>query len=275
MAENNSPTNESQPVRRQLLIATVLGVLLAGIVGYSIWVNWEPPFSQQQYDDGYMDAFRMNAAGPASMDFRPELWSMQKGFDDAMEDFSRIYQHPNVGPFSYSKLERFREVLSHIESTNSLDPDVKNRILAQLRLDLSEWESQTGSLGAAKAKNKHDSSTKPERLSAGFTLSLNLPESTVAERMVKFGASDVSSGMQVRAGSPKANWMWKIKSPNLSIETLYEDGLLKVINVWDWKDRKQTSYQHTLEYFQVEWLVLRNDGSYQSNIVKTFNAGEH
>ncbi|MEM7784922.1 MAG: hypothetical protein AAF623_16350 [Planctomycetota bacterium] len=68
---------------------------------------------------------------------------MQQGFDDAISDFKRIYEHPNVGPFTYSRVDRFRDVLSHIESTDLLDPNVKDRILKQLRTDLSEWGSAT------------------------------------------------------------------------------------------------------------------------------------
>lgn len=83
----------------------------------------------------------MNVTGPGYIDYTSEFWSMQKGFDDAMSDFRKIYQHPIEGPFSYSRIDRFRDVLSHIEKTDSLDPEVKNRIVKQLRLDLVEWES--------------------------------------------------------------------------------------------------------------------------------------
>ena len=81
--------------------------------------------------------------GPGYMDYKSEFWSMQQGFDDAISDFKRIYQHPNVGPFSYSRIDRFRDVLFHIESTDLLGPEVKDRILVQLRLDLTDWESST------------------------------------------------------------------------------------------------------------------------------------
>lgn len=83
--------------------------------------------------------------GPGYMDYKSEFWSMQKGFDAAKSDFDKIYQHPNVGPFSYSRIERFRDVLSHIESTDILDPATKDDILKQLRVDLAEWEASTES----------------------------------------------------------------------------------------------------------------------------------
>ena len=82
-------------------------------------------------------------AGPGHMDFRSKFWSMQQGFDAGLSDFRRIYEHPNVSPFSYSRIDRFRDVLSHIESTDVLAPDNKDRILKQLNLDLSEWESSS------------------------------------------------------------------------------------------------------------------------------------
>jgi len=124
------------------LYCAVLGVVMAGaLFGCWVWFNSDPPFSQQQYDDGYLQAFRMNMSGPGRMDFRREFWSMQDGFDDAISDFKKIYEHPNEDPFSYSKIERFRDVLSHIESTDILEPDRRDVILKQLHQDLDDWET--------------------------------------------------------------------------------------------------------------------------------------
>ena len=83
--------------------------------------------------------------GPGYMDYKSEFWSMQQGFDAAKSDFNKIYKHPNVGPFSYSRIERFRDVLSHIESTDILDPATKDAILKQLHLDLADSESSAES----------------------------------------------------------------------------------------------------------------------------------
>ena len=120
-------------------------MLIAATYGFSYWLDSDLKFSQQQYDNGYLQAFRMNMTGPAYMDFKAEFRSMQQGFDDGIFDFNRIFQHPNVDPFSYSRIERFRDVLDHIESTEIFDPDVKSRILVQLRKDLSELESSAES----------------------------------------------------------------------------------------------------------------------------------
>ena len=140
MEESTYVPDQSRPTRRWSVFATIAAALLALMCGW-IWLNSVPSFSQQQYDDGYLEAFRMNMTGPGYMDYKSEFWSMQQGFDTAKSDFNKIYKHPNVGPFSYSKIERFRDVLSHIESTNILDPDTKDAILKQLRLDLVGWES--------------------------------------------------------------------------------------------------------------------------------------
>jgi hypothetical protein len=134
-------TGTGTPTRRWFVFAGIAVALLVSTYGCWIWINSDPPFSQQQYEDGYLDAFRMNTTGPGYMDYKSGFWSMQQGFDDGISDFKRIYQHPNLGPFSYSKIERFRDVLAHIESTDLLDPNVKDRILEQLRMDLSDWES--------------------------------------------------------------------------------------------------------------------------------------
>ena len=145
MEESKYVPDQSQPIRRRLVFGTVAVGIFALVFGGWIWLNSDPPFSQQQYDEGYLQAFRMNTTGSGYMDYKPEFWSMQQGFDDGISDFNKIYKHPNVGPFSYSKIERFRDVLSHIESTDILDPDTKDDILKQLRLDLAGWESSAES----------------------------------------------------------------------------------------------------------------------------------
>ena len=137
--------DQSQSTRRWFVIAAIAAALLALTYGGWIWLNSDPPFSQQQYDDGYLEAFRMNMTGPGHMDYKSEFWSMQQGFDAAKSDFNKIYKHPNVGPFSYSRIERFRDVLSHIESTDILDPATKDAILKPLHLDLADSESSAES----------------------------------------------------------------------------------------------------------------------------------
>ena len=145
MEEIEYVPNQSQPARRRLVFAMLATTLLAAIFGGWSWLNSAPPFSQQQYDDGYFEAFRINMTGPGYIDYKSEFWSMQQGFDAAKSDFDKIYEHPNIGPFSYSRTERFRDVLSHIESTDILDPATKDAILKKLREDLAKRETATES----------------------------------------------------------------------------------------------------------------------------------
>ena len=145
MEESKYVPDQSQLTRRRIVLGTVAVAIFALIFGGWIWLNSDPPFSQQQYDEGYLQAFRMNATGPGYVDYKPEFWSMQQGFDNGISDFNNIYKHSNVGPFSYSKIERFRDVLAHIESTDILDTATKGAILKQLRLDLAGWESSAES----------------------------------------------------------------------------------------------------------------------------------
>ena len=74
--------------------------------------------------------------------FKQEAWSQGKGFDDGREDFERIYQHPNVGPFSYNRIDRLRDVINHIEKSDALEPTRKKVIVEQLKADLKGWETQ-------------------------------------------------------------------------------------------------------------------------------------
>lgn len=134
-------TETKAPTRRWFISAGIAVALLGSLYGGWMWINSDPPFSQQQYDDGYLEAFRINMTGPGYVDYKSEYWSMQRGFDDGIANFRRIYQHPDVSPFSYSRIDRFRDVLARIESTDLLDPTVKERILKQLRTELSELES--------------------------------------------------------------------------------------------------------------------------------------
>lgn len=66
---------------------------------------------------------------------------MQKGFDDCREDFEKIYRHPNVGPFSYSWVERTREVIQHIEESPLLKQQRKDKIIELMKSDLKEMEN--------------------------------------------------------------------------------------------------------------------------------------
>ena len=86
-------------------------------------------------------AFRANSTGPGQICFKQEFWSMAEGFDDGLEDFNQIYQHPSIGPFSYEPVDRLREVIDHIEKSNTLEPRRKKTIMAQLKADLKDWET--------------------------------------------------------------------------------------------------------------------------------------
>ena len=126
------------------LLAVVVLVIGIFVAGYSCWRSANPryPFSQAQYDEGYYMAFRANSTGPGQICFKQEAWSQGKGFDDGREDFERIYQHPNVGPFSYNRIDRLRDVINHIEKSDALEPTRKKVIVEQLKADLKGWETQ-------------------------------------------------------------------------------------------------------------------------------------
>ena len=63
-------------------------------------------------------------------------------------------------------------------------------------------------------------------------------------------ANDISAGMQTEP-YPTKEWMWASQKYDISIETNFQDNKLTRLCIWDWKGRKQSSYHHTMEYFEV------------------------
>ena len=114
----------------------------AGLMAWLIFVRLDPLYglSKEQYDQGYVTAFKMNGTGRGHIDYTREFWSAQVGFDDGVSDFRLIYEHPNVGPFSYDWTERLRDVIEHIRKSNGVKPYLKNRILAEMEEQLEEME---------------------------------------------------------------------------------------------------------------------------------------
>ena len=102
-------------------------------------------------------------------------------------------------------------------------------------------------------------------------IKLGMSKDVTSKRLAEFGANDISSGMQAAANAPKSDWMWSLASPKLSIETLFDNDKLVTLNIWDWRGRKMTSYHHTMEYDQVDTLTLNSDGTFDANVIQTFN----
>ena len=121
----------------------LLAVFVSGILS-AVYVYHNPNYrmSSEQYEMGYLTAFRMNGTESAHFDYTSEFWSAQVGFDEGKADFDRIYQHPDVGPLSYSRAERLRDVITHIENSTFLDPNRKKIILHSLKSDWSSWVSK-------------------------------------------------------------------------------------------------------------------------------------
>ena len=109
-----------------------------------------------------------------------------------------------------------------------------------------------------------------------ITIEIGMKKTEVIEILSDFGATDIGEGMQTTAlmkgeSNPKG-WMWSIESPNLSIETKYQEGKLTELNVWDWTKRKLTSYHHTMEYDEVSQLkLIAATGKFQTTVIKTHN----
>ena len=87
------------PKPRNPYVVFLLILFAAALWPLAPWVTSQTAFSQTQYDQGYLTAFRLNATGPAYVCFfKNEFWSEGKGFDDGKRDFEEIY------PVSYTHL---------------------------------------------------------------------------------------------------------------------------------------------------------------------------
>ena len=117
------------------------------------------------------------------------------------------------------------------------------------------------------------------------TLSLGMAEIDAVAQLKLVGATDITDGMQTEipytgndvADTPTANssvWqMWSIDPPAASIETTFEDSKLTQLNYWDWRNRKMTSYHHTMEYVELSSLTINpNDNNFTATVVQTHNA---
>ena len=96
---------------------------------------------------------------------------------------------------------------------------------------------QRSKISEGRRDNESDSENWPQPTE----IEIGMSKDAVSELLSKFGAKDISSGMQGTGDAPKSNWMWSIDPPKLSIETLFENNKLATINVWDW--RKQENDQ--------------------------------
>ena len=108
-------------------------------------------------------------------------------------------------------------------------------------------------------------------LSASVTIKLGMTEESVANELVKLNAEDISAGMSATKSSPKSHWMWTLESPNVSLETIFRDGKLVRLSIWDWRTRKMTSYHHAMEHDEIARLTIHPSGEFQMDIVETHN----
>ena len=78
-------------------------------------------FSQQEYDESFVLAFALNTEfGRASIDYKPEFWSMQKGFDDGLKAFKKLYEIKNYNPVNYDVSSHIHEIVSRVEEDDSV-----------------------------------------------------------------------------------------------------------------------------------------------------------
>lgn len=111
-------------------MATAMAVV-ALLLGWLAWHKLsKPAFSQQQYDEGFQLAIRLSAVSPSpNVDFKPELYSMQRGFDDGILLFCQVFpdrggeQLPLAGP------ERLKRVIARVEDSVLIDEETKDKIL--------------------------------------------------------------------------------------------------------------------------------------------------
>jgi hypothetical protein len=116
--------------------------------------------------------------------------------------------------------------------------------------------------------NQTDESARNQ---ADLKITLGMSKQNVLDTLAQLQAIDKSAKMQTTADAPKSNWMWTVKSPDISLETRFENDKLVTLNIWDWRGRKQTSYHHTMRYDEIESLVIRSDGTFETEVIKVHN----
>jgi len=118
-------------------------------------------------------------------------------------------------------------------------------------------------------------------------LALKMSEIEVVAKLESIFAIDITDGMsklvpdwgdddKTPVSDTPITWrMWVVKSPNLSIETTFQEEKLVKLNVWDWRERKMTSYHHTMQYDSVSMLEVRpNENDLSTTILHTHNNTE-
>lgn len=124
---------------KALAVLALLLFVLAVAFGYRVYSDpFQTPFSQEQYDEGFVSAFETNAVwGTAHICYKPEFWSMQRGYDDGLRLYRELYPEPN-GYYLHA-YQRLAEVIAVVESSPDFDEDRKSAVLDGLGETLDSW----------------------------------------------------------------------------------------------------------------------------------------
>jgi hypothetical protein len=106
-----------------------------------------------------------------------------------------------------------------------------------------------------------------------FELKLGQTKEEVIQILSDINASDISAGIQTDP-YPTKEWMWKSQKYDISIETSYQDNKLKRLCIWDWKGRNQSSYHHTMEYFEVSNVTFSQAPQFSYQVMSVHNKGK-
>lgn len=127
------------------LLAALALLLLVFAAAYSYRVYeaqiFKTPFSQEEYDEGYVTAFSTNAVwGTAQWCYAPEYWSMQEGYDDGLRRYRELYPAPNG--YDLHASQRLAEVYSIVESSQDFEANRKKQLLEELDESIKFWRKE-------------------------------------------------------------------------------------------------------------------------------------
>ena len=115
-------------------------LILTAIIALCVWLYVRQGryygIDKDLYEQGYVEAFTTNGAEGAYWHFGT-LPSKQVGYDDGLSDFGKIYQH-DWSYVGYSRSERVKEVMEHVEESTILQPKRKALILSGLKSELEQ-----------------------------------------------------------------------------------------------------------------------------------------
>ena len=117
-------------------------LMFAVLLAISAGCDSKPPFSQKEYDEGFLMGFTTNveSRGQSQACFLEEAWSMGRGFDDGRRAFEEIYDTSNYDALNFrnstngTSLKHINRIIDRVNGDETVFTEKqKNDVLAGLQ----------------------------------------------------------------------------------------------------------------------------------------------